>query len=100
MVEEMYQEFKKGRGESTSAPQPDKGVEKPLLISHAKGKGKEERHSPPSTPSSPSSSSSSSSHKASPDKKRKKTLIKLDAKFDLPIYDGELNAEKLDNWIR
>ncbi|MCY6488177.1 hypothetical protein, partial [Actinobacillus pleuropneumoniae] len=22
------------------------------------------------------------------------------AKFDLPIYDGELNAEKLDNWIR
>jgi len=27
-------------------------------------------------------------------------LIKLDVKFDLPIYDGELNAEKLDNWIR
>ena len=27
-------------------------------------------------------------------------MIKLDVKFDLPIYDGELNAEKLDNWIR
>jgi len=27
-------------------------------------------------------------------------LIKLDVKFYLPIYDGELNAEKLDNWIR
>jgi len=27
-------------------------------------------------------------------------LIKLDVKFDLPIYDGELNAEKLYNWIR
>jgi len=24
-------------------------------------------------------------------------LIKLDVNFDLPIYDGELHAEKLDN---
>ena len=51
---------------------------------------------PSSPPQSPSSSSS-----PSPDKKKKKTyLIKLDVKFDLPIYDGELNVEKLDNWIR
>ena len=27
-------------------------------------------------------------------------MIKLEVKFDLPIDDGELNAEKLDNWIR
>ena len=27
-------------------------------------------------------------------------MIKLNVKFDLPIYDGELNAEKLNNWIR
>ena len=27
-------------------------------------------------------------------------MIKLDVKLDLPIYDGELNADKLDNWIR
>jgi hypothetical protein len=26
--------------------------------------------------------------------------LKLDVKFELPIYDGELNAEKLDNWIK
>jgi hypothetical protein len=26
--------------------------------------------------------------------------LKFDVKFDLPIYDGELNAEKLDNWIK
>jgi hypothetical protein len=26
--------------------------------------------------------------------------LKLDIKFDLPLYNGELNAEKLDNWIR
>ena len=58
---------------------------------------------PPSPPSSPSSSSSSSSsHKTSSSKKKKKksSLIKLDVKFDLPIYDGELNVEKLDTWIR
>ena len=26
--------------------------------------------------------------------------LKLDIKFELPMYNGELNAEKLDNWIR
>jgi hypothetical protein len=26
-------------------------------------------------------------------------LLKLDVKFELPIYDGEVNVEKLDNWI-
>jgi len=31
---------------------------------------------------------------------KKTSLIKLDVKFDFPIYDGELNAEKLENWIR
>ena len=25
--------------------------------------------------------------------------LKLDIKFELPIYNGELNAEKLDDWI-
>jgi hypothetical protein len=27
-------------------------------------------------------------------------LLKLDVKFELPIYDGEVNAERLDNWVR
>jgi len=36
----------------------------------------------------------------SPVHNKKSSLIKLDVKFDFPIYDGELNAEKLDNWIR
>ena len=26
--------------------------------------------------------------------------FKLDAKFELPIYNGDLDAEKLDNWIK
>jgi len=76
MVEEMYGEFKKDRGESTSTPEQGKGVEEPLLVAHSEGKRKGEEP-PPSTPPS------------SPEKKKKKTsLIKLDVMFHLPIHDG------------
>jgi hypothetical protein len=61
---------------------------------------------PPKPPSSPSSSSSSSSkhshhsqhsnHKAS----FKKPLLNLDVKFYLPMFNGDANLEKLDNWIQ
>ena len=27
-------------------------------------------------------------------------LLKLDVKFELPIYDGEVNAKRLENWVR
>lgn len=27
-------------------------------------------------------------------------LIKLDVKFEFAIYNGELNAKKLHNWLR
>jgi hypothetical protein len=27
-------------------------------------------------------------------------LLKLDVKFKLPMYDGEVNAKRLDNWVR
>ena len=92
MVEEMYQEFKMGRGKSTSTTKQDQGVEEPSLDA-LEGKGKGEKIPPSSPPPSPPSTSS-----PSPEKKKKKTsLIKLDVKFNLPIYDGELNAEKIDN---
>jgi hypothetical protein len=83
---------------------------RPVLGNSSKGKSEEEEDqpqippSPPSTPpSSPSSSSSSSksSEKKNVHKnKHEMPLLKLDVKFELPIYDGEVNAEKLDNWIR
>jgi len=88
MVEEMYQEFKKGRSKDCSTSKQEKGIEESLLYDTFEGKGKG-KEAPLSTPPD------------SPENKKKKTyLIKLDVKFDLPIYDGELNAEKLDNWIR
>ena len=30
----------------------------------------------------------------------KNPLLKLDVKFDLPMYNGDPNAKKIDNWIR
>ena len=27
-------------------------------------------------------------------------LLKLDVKFELPMYDGKVNVERLDNWVR
>ena len=76
MVEEMYREFKKDQVEDISTSKQDKRTKEHLLDGHLEGKGK--RKEPPlsTSPSSP--------------------FIKLDVKFDFPIYDGELNAEKLD----
>jgi len=85
MVEEMYRDYKKHRDEDASSSKQDKGVEESLIHDHSKGKGKEEKFLTPPK---------------SPENKKKTSLIKLDVKFDLPIFYGELNAEKLDNWIR
>jgi len=85
MVEEMYRDFRKHKGEDSSGSKQDKEEDESHSHDHYKGKGKEESFlTPPS----------------SPVHNKKSSLIKLDVKFDLPIYDGELNAEKLDNWIR
>ena len=69
----------------------------------AKGVGGGSDPPEPPSPSSSSSSSSSSSLFTYTSKKSKqvnKPKIKLDVKFDLPMYCGELNAEKLDDWIQ
>jgi hypothetical protein len=78
-----------------------------VLGDSSKGKSEEEEdhpYIPPSPPSTPPSSpcSSSSSSKSSGKKnvhknKHEMPLLKLDVKFELPIYDGEVNVEKLDN---
>ena len=77
MVEEMYNDFRKHKDEDASGSKQDKGEEDPFLHDHTKGKGKEESFLTPPN---------------SPENKKKASLIKLDVKFDLLIYDGELNA--------
>jgi hypothetical protein len=83
---------------------------RPVLGESLKVKNEEEMdppHIPPSPPSSPPSfpSSSSSSSKSNAKKhvhkhKNEIPILKLDVKFELPIYDGEVNAKRLENWVR
>jgi hypothetical protein len=91
MVEEMYEGRKKVKEE-----------DKPEKVEPVKDEG----GGGPSEPPSPYSLSASE-HSSHNKKSTKKTfnshnfpLSKLDVKFELPIYDGELNVEKLDNWIK
>ena len=59
--------------------------------SEEKGKGVGGDGDPPDT-----KQTFSSSHNASPNM----PYFKLDVKFELPIYNGDVDAEKLDNWIK
>ena len=54
---------------------------------------------PPSSPLSSSSSSSEHSHHSSHKASFKKPLLNLDVKFSLPMFNGDANPVKLDNWI-
>ena len=85
MVEEMYRDFRKHKDEDSLGYKQDKEEYESHSHDHSKGKGKEESFLTPPN-----------SHVHN----KKASLIKLDVKFDLAIYDGELNAKKLDNWIR
>jgi hypothetical protein len=86
-----------GEGSNPSKNKGDSGDKTP------KGNGGNGASPPPSPPS--SSSSTSSQPLPNSPKGHGKTppqipLLKLDIKFELPMYNGEVNAEKLDNWIR
>ena len=89
MVAELY-DYKKRRDAT------------PSLNTSKKDKGKGKADKSPSPPSSPSSSCyySTSSFESEKEKKLKSPLLKLDVKFELPVYDGEINLEKLDNWVK
>jgi hypothetical protein len=68
-----------------------------------KSEGGDPPKTPPSPPSSPSTSSSSSTSSKSIARthshKHDIPLIKLDVKFEFPMYDGEVNAKRLDKWV-
>ena len=97
MLEELCNEKKK-RDETSSSKDPrDSKDRKVKRVYHGKGS--------PKPPSSPSSSSTLFSYESSFESKYSKKhfkspLLKLDVKFELPMYDGELNLDKLDNWVK
>lgn len=55
--------------------------------------------SPPSSPSSSSTTTPLQTPPHSPKGHGKTPFLKLDIKFALPMYDGEVNFERLDNWV-
>ena len=106
MVRILYQErnerlegegsklHKEGHGSSGGHNDEDKSK---------KGNGRNGGNGEPSSSPSSSSSSSTSSSVHQPHKSKstgKSPLLKLDVKFEFPMFNGELNADKLDNWIR
>jgi hypothetical protein len=91
MVERMYGDYENRMKK--------KGKKKEAQADDNTSANQEAGGDPLEPPSSPSSSSSSSSdhshHKAS----FKKPLLKLDVKFYLPMFNGDVNPKRLDNWI-
>jgi hypothetical protein len=90
-----------GEGSNPSKHKGDGGDKTP------NGNGGNGASPPPSPPSSFSSSSSSTNSRPLPNSPKghgknpsQIPSLKLDIKFKLQIYNGEVNAEKLDNWIR
>lgn len=68
------------------------------ISNHPKGNGSDGRKPPPPPPPSPPSSPPSSPP-PSPKGHAKSHFLKLDVKFELPTYNGEVNAEKLNNLV-
>jgi phosphoenolpyruvate carboxylase len=97
MVKQMYEDYEKRM--------KNKGKKKEAHADDDASVNQWVGGDPPEPPSSPSSSSSSSSehshhsHHSSHKVSFKKPLLKLDVKFYLPMFNGDVNPEKIDNWI-
>jgi hypothetical protein len=98
MVERMYGDYEKRMKEKRK--NNEEQVDDNASVNQGVG------GHPPESPSSPSSSSASSSkhshhsHHSSHKSSFKKPLLKLDVKFVLPMFNGDVNPKKLDDWIR
>jgi hypothetical protein len=100
MVKVLFEERNaifQGERSNPSKGKGDSGDKNP------KGNGGNGDTPPPSPPSSTSSTISQptpNSPKGHGKIPPQTPLLKLDIKFELPLYNGEVNVEKLDNWIR
>jgi hypothetical protein len=96
MVKVLYEDYLEWKrpfqGESSKQDKSEEGEDPP--------KAPPSPHSSPSTSSSSSTSSKSTARKHSHKHKHDMPLLKLDVKFELPMYDVEVNAERLDNCVR
>ena len=107
MVKVLYEETNtRLQGESSKPPKVEVSLGG-VNVKGGNGNGDKPPLSPPS--SSPSSSQASSpsstittlthTHHHTSKGTSKSPFLKLDVKFELAMYNGEVNVEKLDNWI-
>jgi hypothetical protein len=96
MVKVLYEDYLEWKrpfqGESSKQKKIEEGEDPP--------KTPPSPHSSPSSSSSSSTSSKSTARKHSHNPKFDMPLLKLDVKFEFPMYDSEVNAKRLDNWVR
>ena len=101
MVRILYQERnEKLAGEGSKHPLEGEGSSGGKKDDDHSKKGHGGNGDPPRPSSPPSSSSSSSSSVHKHRSSGKSPFLKLDVKFELPMFNGEVNAEKLDNRVR
>ena len=90
MVEELYSE-RREREKGASSIKTEEG--------EGAGGGGDPPDSSNPTDSPLSPHNSSDDHKEKNTNSFRKPLLKLDVKFDLPMFNGESNVDKLNNWI-
>ena len=105
MVKVLYEERStRMQGENSNIPKgynSSKG-EEGYGYKPPKGNGNGDKPpltSPFSSPSSSYTTSPSQTPPHSPKHHGKTLFLKLDIKFDFPMYDGEVDVEILDNWV-
>jgi hypothetical protein len=98
MVERMYGDYEKRM--KKKGKKKEEHVDGDALVNQGVGGDPPKPLSSPLSSSSSSSSSEHSHHHSSHKASFKKPLLKLDVKFSLPMFNGDVNPKNLDNWIR
>jgi hypothetical protein len=99
MVERMYRDYEK-RMKNKGKKNESLSYDEASVNQGAGGGYPPEPSSSPSSSISYSSENSHHSHHSIHKTSFKKPLLKLDVKFDLPMFNGDVNPKKIDNWIQ
>ena len=100
MVKFLFEERNARLQGEISNPPKGNGDSRDKTLKGNGGNGDSPPHSPPSSTSSTISQPPPNSPKEHGKTPLQTPLLKLDIKFEFPMYNGEVNADKLDNWIR
>jgi hypothetical protein len=97
MVDKMYEDYEKRM--TKKGKKKEASTDENASVNQVVGGDPPEHPSSPLISISSSSDHSHRSHHSSHKAYFKKPLLKLDVKFSLPMFNGDANHEKLDNWI-